>query len=151
MRRDLLDFITDELADAVRANMDCEGFLVTSVPRKRSRILKYGFDHSEEIARCLASKLGLEYVKLLTSSSAKPQKKVSGTERIKNAKFNYVKRLPDVKGRRILLVDDIVTTGASIGNSAALIRGLRPKEIVGVALSVAYKDKYVPFAKDLRF
>ena len=78
------------------------------------------------------------------------KKNISG-ERIKNARFNYVKNPPDVKGRRILLVDDIVTTGASLGNSAALIRGLHPKEIVGVALSVAYRDKFVPFANESRF
>ena len=146
-RRDLLELITDELADALNSGVEYSGYAVTNVPRKRSRVLKYGHDHSEEIARLLAKKLGLEYVKLLKSNSAKPQKKTHGDERLKNARFDYLKKLPDVKGKRILLVDDIVTTGASMGNSAMLIKGLGAKEIVGVAISVAYKDKYVPFEK----
>ena len=148
LRRDILDFLTDELIDALSASIDYNGFVVTNVPRKRSRTLKYGHDHSECIARQLADKLGLEYVKLLVSNSAKPQKKTRGAERLRNAKFDYVKTPADIKGKRVLLVDDIITTGASVGNCATLIHGLGAKEIVGVAVSVAYRDKYVPFAKD---
>ncbi len=144
-RRDLVAFITDELQNAVINSIDYKKYIISNVPRKRSRALKYGLDHSVVIAKALASRLGIEYLKTLKSVSVLPQKKTSGEERIKNAQFDCLRKSPDLRGKRILLLDDIVTTGASMGNAAMMIKGLGAKEIVGVCLSVAYKDKYVPF------
>lgn len=147
-RRDLVEFIVNEVAEAIVSSIDADKYVISNVPRKKSRALKYGLDHSEIIAKALAKRLGIDYVKLLLSSSKKPQKKTYGEQRIVNATFDYVRRPIDVKGKHILLFDDIVTTGASMGNSAMLIKGLGAKEVVGVCLSVAYKDRYVPFKKN---
>ncbi len=147
-RRDLLAFIVDELEMAIKnSGIKYERYIITNVPRKSSRVIKYGLDHSEEIAKRLSKRLGLEYVKLLKSTSKKPQKKTQGEERLKNAKFNYRSILPVIKGERVLLVDDIVTTGASMGAAAMMIRGLEAKEVVGVCLAIAFRDRHVPFAK----
>ena len=146
-RRDLLSFITDELVSAIENTVDYKKFIITNVPRKTSRVTKYGLDHSAEIAKSIAKRLNIKYVKTLKSTSKKPQKKTHGDERLKNAKFDYLRKSPEIKGKNILLVDDIVTTGASMGNSAMLLHGLGVKRIVGVCLSIAYRDKYKPFAK----
>ena len=146
-RIDLLDLVSDDLCHAIKASINYDGYVVTSVPRDRKRVRKYGFDHSECLAKAIAEKLGLKYKKLLKSKSKKAQKKTHGEERIRNAVFDYKKRIPDLKGKKVLLVDDIVTTGASLGNSASLIKGLGVKSIVGVCIGVTYKDKYVPFLK----
>ena len=150
-RTDIIEFLTDELERSLAENLDLDGFVITNVPRKKSRTLKYGLDHSAELAKSLGKRLGIEYVSLLESKLARAQKKTRGDERIKNAKFDYRRSAPDVKGKRVLLLDDIVTTGASMGNSATLIKGLGAKEIVGVCVSIAYKDKYVPFEKSSPF
>ena len=76
-----------------------------------------------------------------------PQKKVHGEQRIKNAEFDYLKKHPSVRGKRVILFDDIVTTGASMGASAMLIKGLGAKEIVGACIAIAFRDKYKPFEK----
>ncbi len=147
-RRDLLEFLTDELEAAVRSsNIDFKQYIVTSVPRKRDRILKYGHDHAELIAESLAGRLGIEYIKTLRALPGEPQKKMKTEERLKNARFEYPKSMPKIKGRRVLLFDDIITTGASMGNSATMIHGLGAKEIIGICISIAYKDKYIPFAR----
>lgn len=139
-RRDLLDLISDEMINAIKDSVSTDNLVVTNVPRKSSRVLKYGFDHSEEIARSISKKLGLEYVKLLKSDLKSPQKKLYGEERIKNAKFDYLRRRPNVTGKRVLLVDDIVTTGASMGACAVLIKGLGAKEIIGACMGITYRD-----------
>lgn len=149
-RRDLLKFITDELVEAIEDSVDYKKFIITNVPRKRSRVTKYGLDHSAEIAKSISKRLGIDYVKTLKSSLKKPQKKTHGEERLKNARFDYLRNSPDIKGKNVLLVDDIVTTGASMGNCAMLLHGLGAKRIVGVCLSIAYKDKYTPFITDAR-
>lgn len=145
-RRDIIDLLSDELVRSIKANIKYTDFIVTNVPRKRSRAVKYGLDHSKELAKAVAKKLGLDYVESLRSNLDVAQKKTHGAERMKNAKFDYRKRTPDLKGKRVFLVDDIVTTGASMGNCAMLLRGLGAKEVVGVCVSVAFKDKYTPFA-----
>ena len=144
-RRDLLDLISDEMIISIKNSLDIRDLIITNVPRKRSRVLKYGFDHSREIAKAIASKLGLKYVAVLKSKSKAPQKKLHGEERIKNAQFGILGKKHNLKGKRILLVDDIVTTGASMGASAMFIRALGAKEVIGACLAITYKDEYTPF------
>lgn len=146
-RRDLIDFISDELIISIKNSLKYEDYVITNVPRKRSRVLEYGLDHSEEIAKEIARKLNIEYVKLLSSKLKTPQKKVHGEERIKNAEFEYCKSAESVKGKKVIIFDDIVTTGASMGACAMLIKGLGAKEISGACMAIAFKDKYTPFAK----
>ena len=139
-RRDLLDLISDEMIAAIENTVSVKDIVITNVPRKSGRVLKYGFDHSEEIARAISKKLGIQYVKLLKSKLKSPQKKLYGEERVKNARFDYLRRRKDITGKRVLLVDDIVTTGASMGACAMLIRALGAKEVVGVCMGITYRD-----------
>ena len=143
-RRDLVKFIVDELYVAVINSIDPSDYIITNVPRKRSRILKYGIDHSAVIAKTLARRLKIKYVKLLNSTSKKMQKKTQGADRISNATFDYARGVRNIKNEKVLLFDDIVTTGASMGNCAMLIKGLGAKEIIGICMSVAFKDKFTP-------
>ena len=143
-RKDLIDLISDEIIVAIKNSIDYKDCLITNVPRKRDRVLSYGLDHSREIAKAISKKLDIEYISVLKSKSKNPQKKMHGEQRLKNARFDYIKR-PNLKGKRVLLVDDIVTTGASMGHSALLIRGLGAKEVIGACMAIAYKDKYKPF------
>ena len=144
-RRDLVNFIADEMAEAVSNSVKIDNFIVTSVPRSAGRVNKYGFDHSEKIAKAIAKRLGIKYIRLLTSRLKLAQKKTKGIERIRNAVFEYRKNHIDVSGSSVILVDDIVTTGASMGNSAVMIKGLGARHIVGLCFAIAYKDDYKSF------
>ena len=139
-RKDLVDFIAAELCEAITANVaNYKDFTVTSIPRKKSRVIKYGHDHSKVIAKAVAKRLGIKYATLLVSRQSKAQKKTSGEERFKNAEFDY-KRGAKLASTRVLLFDDIVTTGASMGHCAALLRGLGSKYTIGVVLGIAFRD-----------
>ena len=143
-REDVLSFLSSELEASVRASIpNISEFIITNVPRRKRAIVKFGIDHSALLAKRLAKGLGCEYKKLLKSKSKRPQKTLHGRERIKNVEFD-IKDI-SLKGKRILVVDDIVTTGASMGSAAALLHAVGAKETVGAALAVAYKDKYTPF------
>ena len=146
-RLDLIDFMSSEVALAIKNSLKYDECVITNVPRKPSRVLEYGLDHSEEIAKAVAKKLGIEYVKLLKSKLRTPQKKVHGEDRIKNAEFDYLRSLPNIKDKRVIVFDDIVTTGASMGASAMLIKGLGAKTVYGACMAIAFRDKYKPFQK----
>ena len=92
----------------------------------------------------MGDRLGLEYVQPLVSLTKDEQKQSQGTDRIANVRLATRKNAPDLAGRTVIIIDDIVTTGASMGGVAKLIRRLGARTVVGAALSVAYKDEYTP-------
>ena len=147
-RRDVLSFLSEELAAAIKNSIELDGgsYIVTNVPRRKSAIVNFGYDHAKALAMAVSERLGLEYVELLSSKSKKAQKNVYGAERLSNARFEY-KCDDDIslKGKSVILIDDIVTTGASLSNCAALIKKLKPRRIIGACLGTAYKEPYINF------
>lgn len=145
-RRDVLDFLAEELTASIRATVtDIGDFTVTNVPRRKKAIIKFGIDHSAILAKSVAKLLGVKYERFLISKTKRAQKTLQGKERISNVEFDTID--VDLKGRKILLIDDVVTTGATLGSAAALLHSIGAKKIVGATLSVAYKDKYIEFEK----
>ena len=141
-RRDIVEFITNELLRAIEnSGLDFSEYLVTSVPRSRARIIKYGHDHSRMLAKSLAKALKIKYVSPLRSKARSAQKKLGGKGRIDNAKFDYKPLARRIDGKKIIILDDIVTTGASLGSCAMLLRGLGAKKIVGVSFAITFRDK----------
>ena len=142
-RKDVISLLADELSSALKLHLEdeCDKYVITSVPRRKKAIVNFGYDHAEKLAKEVAKRLDIEYMRILRSMSKKPQKTVYGHERIENAKFEYASSSDlSLKGKTVILVDDIITTGASITNCATLIRGLRPKKIIGACLGTAYKE-----------
>ena len=151
-RKDVIKFLAEELSPSI-SNAVCnpENYVFSNVPRRKRSIAKYGVDHSELLARELANIYSAEFYQPLVSKSKKDQKKTIGEERITNAQYNYKKDAKCIAGKNIILVDDIVTTGASMGAVATLFKGLGAKKIIGATVSIAYKDPYKPFSTDDRF
>ncbi len=146
-RKDILNFLKDELHKSlINKNLNLNNTVITNVPRRRSSVRKYGFDHAEMLAKSLSKEIGIEYKKLLVSRAKKDQKKSRDKyERKKNAEFDYRKNPPDISGKNVIIIDDIITTGASIASCATLLRGLGAKRITALALAIAYNDEYIPF------
>lgn len=140
-RSDVLDRCEGELACAIENSIQnpCE-YIFTNIPRRKAALVEHGIDHSELLAKALAKRFNAEYIPLLVSKAKKAQKSLEAEERFKNAEFS-IKRDIDLTGKSVIIVDDIITTGASMSKAAALIRSLGCKNIVGAAIAIAYKDK----------
>jgi phosphoribosylpyrophosphate synthetase len=76
------------------------------------------------------------------SNAKHEQKSLDSLERRRNADFSLIKEI-DLKGRRVIIVDDIITSGASMSNAATLIRSLGAKDIIAACLAIAYKEDYI--------
>lgn len=151
-RIDVLGFLSSELADAISASVsDPENYVFTNVPRRRKEIVKFGIDHGSLLAKHLAKYYSAEYYQPIISKSKKPQKNTSGEERFKNVLFKVKRGAKSLEGKKVIIVDDVVTTGASMARCAMLLKSLGAKKIIGAAISVAYKDTYTPFDKSDRF
>ena len=141
-RSDVLELCKREMTASIMHSVDSpQECIITNVPRRRAAIIQYGIDHSSILAKAVANELQAEYIPLLKSLSKKPQKSLERAERMKNAEFELISE-KDLTGRRVIIVDDIITTGASMATAATLIRSLGAKNIVAATLGIAYRDKY---------
>ena len=139
-RDDVLALCADKLELAIRNSVTTpENLLFTTIPRRKAAIVDYGIDHSGLLAQELASRFCAEYIKLLKSNAKIEQKSLDHSERLKNADFDIVKDI-DLSDREVIIVDDIITTGASMASAAALVRSLGCKKISAAILAIAYKD-----------
>lgn len=139
-RSDVLELCADMLVNAICNSVaEPEKYIFTNVPRRRDAIVEYGIDHSALLSREVAKRLGAKYMPLLRSNSRKPQKSLEREERMKNADFSLISDI-DLGGKSIIIVDDIITTGASVSMAASLIRSLGARDITAACLAIAYKD-----------
>lgn len=137
-------FLAAELAELVKETVS-EDTVVTFAPRAASAKQKYGYDQGELLAKHVAADLGLDFRRLLTRRrfQNREQKFLNAAERQKNVRDLFFVRKPRLAAdKRILLIDDVVTSGATLGACAgALYRaGAREVRCLSVAYTVRRKN-----------
>lgn len=149
-RREVFAFVARELMPGVRESLDRsdERFTaggralpetaVTFVPRNRSTVRRVGFDQSGAMAKALSRELDLPFLRLLTRKGhTKEQKKQNAKEREKNLRHAF--RARGKAGLRVLLVDDVVTTGASMAAAARELYHAGVAEVIAVSFAFTLK------------
>lgn len=110
-----------------------EGFdLLTWVPVSRVRKFTRGYDQVELLAEAVGAELGMKPVRTLQKlRNNRPQSGISGMAK-RRANVLGVYRIVDaeaVRGKRVLLLDDIITTGATAGECARVLLTAGAKEV----------------------
>jgi ComF family protein len=117
------------------------GTLVVPVPLHPTRRLARGYDQAALVARALALGLGLECARALRRLRATaPQGAPGARSRTANVRAAFELRPPAagrVHGRRIVLVDDVVTSGATADECARVLRAAGAAEVVVATLARA--------------
>lgn len=115
------------------AGFDC----VTYVPRKPKNVRSYGGDQGYLIAAGVAEGLGIPLCTLLKRKSNRKtdQKLLDAVERRRNVKNTFYAIPEAEKYRRVLLVDDVTTTGATINECADILRESGVKQVVKATLA----------------
>jgi ComF family protein len=112
--------------------------LVVSVPLHWRRRLVRGFDQSEELSRWAVRHAQAQHAqaptlarRVLTRARAtRPQTRLDAPERAANVDGAFVVQRPEqVRGRRVLLIDDVTTTGAT---ARACMHALRDAGVASV-------------------
>jgi ComF family protein len=98
-------------------------YLVVPVPTASSRVRERGFDHSTLLAKKLSAKINSRHKTVLGRTGQCRQVGAKRSERIKQVQDIYfVHPSADIKDRNILLIDDVITTGATISATSRLLR-----------------------------
>lgn len=100
---------------------------VCFVPATAEAFARRGYDHMELAARELAAMLGLPLADVLVRDKAADQRGLGRSGRAANLE-GTIRAAEDVSGLRLLLADDVVTTGASLREAARALaaRGAAP-------------------------
>lgn len=117
--------------------------LVSWVPVSAKRKRKRGYDQAELLARRTAAELALPCVKTLEKFRDNPAQSSRADAAARKANVLNVYRPvePDrIKGKRLLLIDDVITTGATLSECCKTLRLAGASEIFCAALAAAQKS-----------
>jgi len=117
---------------------DFSEFLLVFIPLEKRKLKQRGFNQAEEIAKELSKSLEIPLVSdcLIKIKANFPQVKLSGKEREENIKGVFLCKNPEkIKGRKILLLDDVYTTGSTMEEAARVLKTAGAKEVWGVAVA----------------
>lgn len=132
-------FLAKQISAAITSSLgNCEDWIVTYSPRRESEIKKYGYDQAKELARLISEELFAEFRTLFTVSRyAQEQKKLNASERLRNAEISFsIADDTDITGRNIIIIDDVTTSGATLGRCAQLLNIIGADKIAGAVIAV---------------
>jgi len=111
------------LADALETHIDAAPEVLIPVPLHRSRLAQRGYNQALEIARIVARRLGIviDIRHCTRIGRTAPQTGLDEQARRRNVRDAFAARGP-LPWRRIALVDDVVTTGSTVGELARVLR-----------------------------
>ncbi|MBU4484949.1 ComF family protein, partial [bacterium] len=115
------------LIDEVLKKLDLTYDFIIPVPMDRFRLIQRGYNQSLLLARALSSRTGVPMlINTLIKKHIKRQVGMSREGRLKNISGNiYVnpKYFEKIDGSKVLVLDDVVTTGATLNECAKVLKG----------------------------
>ena len=113
-------------------------FILTPIPLSEKRLKWRGFNQSIEIAREVSKSLKLPLVSncLIRIKNTHPQVELGAEARKENVKDIFVcQDKKEILGKKILLIDDLYTTGATMEEAARVLKKAGVKKVYVLALA----------------
>ena len=117
--------------------------LLTWAPVSRARKRSRGYDQSELLCREIGKRLGMEPVRTLRKTRNPPAQSAlpDPAQRRANVSGAYAPERPErFAGKRVLLIDDIVTTGATLSECSRTLLLAGASDVVYAALAAPRKQ-----------
>jgi ComF family protein len=116
---------------------------IIPVPLHRERLMRREFNQAAVLARGLAHHLNVPILErlLLRVRSTRPQVELSGSERRQNVRQAFAVTNPAaLQNKYVLVVDDVFTTGATLGEVARTLKGAGAAQVDVFALARVLQD-----------
>lgn len=104
------------------------------VPVTAEAYRRRGFDHMEAVAREASRACGAPVVDALLKHGSADQREFSREERLASS-LDVYEVVEDVRGARLLLLDDVITTGATVGAAAAALKRAGARRVDALAFA----------------
>lgn len=117
---------------------DFSGFTVTAIPLDNKRLRWRGYNQAEELAKALAITLGLktDFRVLKKIKSNLIQADLDKEQRKENVRGIFMcPSKTEVKGKNILMIDDVYTTGATMEEAATVLKEAGARKVWGVVFA----------------
>ena len=146
--RDAVNFAARLLAGRIETVLNLSGsqnnspqdYIISYTPRRKQAVRNYGADHMKLTAKLTAKMTGARFAVLFSSSAASAQKDKNAAERIIAANNDYklVRGADDlISNAKIILIDDIITSGATMSACASLLYAAGASEVSVFSLAKA--------------
>ena len=133
----MADWIAGEMQGTAERELPGGYDLIVPVPMHKKRLRLRGQNHAAALADAISRRTGIPYAEALQRIVDTPQQaRQSAAARRKNLEGAFA-ALPSVAGRRVLLVDDVVTTGATALACARALRDSGASDVNFLALAGA--------------
>ena len=133
----LAPLLARELAQQLTVHVDA----IVPMPLARARLAERGFNQAHELARHLAREQGASLLGRACRKVAEtpPQAGLSLSARMRNVKRAFVCDA-DLTGLRVAIVDDVMTTGASLNELARVLKRAGAAHVTGWVVARALRD-----------
>jgi len=112
--------------------------ILAHVPTATSRVRRRGYDQAALIVKTLARESGLPYASLLLRAGQ--QRQVGGSREKRRAQIKDAFRVRNpqkIQGAHIILVDDVITTGATLEAATATLKAAGAKKVEAIVFAQA--------------
>lgn len=106
-----------------------ERTVATFIPATRTALRRRGFDHAELLARTTAEALGIAALPLLARPASKDQRALGRKDRARNMTGCFAPLPQAEPHKRVLLIDDVCTTGSTLADASDALLALGCSEI----------------------
>ncbi|BCZ44527.1 phosphoribosyl transferase [Clostridium gelidum] len=134
------DILAGFLEEYISKNIRYEEYIITYIPLSKKSKKNRGFNQCEYIAKKISRDLSIEVLDVLVKQKeTKEQKKLKRDERYENIKDAFsIKKGIKVKKYKIILIDDVTTTGATIHEAYKLLKKFEVKDIKLLTLAKSH-------------
>jgi ComF family protein len=139
-RWSLAEFFADRLIDQERVKgLLTETDVIIPVPLYPLRQMLRGYNQAEEIARRLAKRCGFKFSKAaIRLKNTETQTHLSQAARAENLRNAFaVTKQRAIRGKHVVLVDDVTTTGATLVSLAKELLNAEPASLSAITIAIA--------------
>ncbi len=134
--------IANAIAEKILTLIDIGADAVVPVPAPVTSVIARGYNQSSLIASRVAKALNIQYLSPLKSLKRERQAGKIFQERIKNVKNTVIPKKSyesSVKGKTLLLIDDVFTTGSTLNEVSKVLIFMGAKKIYSFTFAITSK------------
>jgi ComF family protein len=126
------------MAERMVSYIDSENVVIVHVPTASSRVRRRGYDQARLLARAISKHTGLPHRPLLTRMGQHHQVGARREQRVTQLASAFrVSNPKPVDGNHIILIDDVLTTGATLEAAARALKAAGAKRVDGLVFAQA--------------